>query len=124
MAGSFQDLLVELFDTVGGVSFRKMFGGIGIFRQGIMFALVADDTLYLKADEVSAIDFKAEGSGPFIYDGKTKPHVMPYWRLPERLYDEPGEFRHWALNAFAAAERVKEENPRKKARARKRKTNA
>ena len=73
MAGGFQDLLAELFEPVGGVSFRKMFGGLGIFRQGMMFALVADDTLYLKADDDTAVAFKAEGCGPFVYDGKGPP---------------------------------------------------
>ena len=59
MPGGFHDLLVDLFETVGKVGFRKMFGGLGVFRHGLMFALVADDTLYLKADETSAIAFKA-----------------------------------------------------------------
>lgn len=121
MAGGFQDLLVELFEPVGGVSFRRMFGGVGIFRHGLMFALVADDTLYLKADDDTSIAFKAEGSGPFVYDGKDRPVAMQYWRLPERLYDEPDEFRQWALNAFAVAERAREKNPKRGPRMAKRK---
>ena len=124
MANGFQDLLAELFDQIDGVSFRKMFGGIGIFRQGIMFALVDDETLYLRADETSSIDFKAESCGPFVYDGKNRPHIMPYWRLPERLYDEPDDFRRWALNAFAVAERARRENPKRKRGPGKRKINA
>jgi DNA transformation protein len=124
MAGGFQDLLVELFGPVGGVSFRKMFGGLGIFRQGLMFALVDDDTLYLKVDDDTSIAFKAEGSGPFVYDGKGRPVAMQYWRLPERLYDEPDEFRQWALNAFAVAERAREQKPKRKQRPGKRKTSA
>jgi DNA transformation protein and related proteins len=124
MAGGFQDLLVDLFEPVGGVSLRRMFGGIGIFRQGIMFALVADEVLYLKADETSSTAFKAEGCGPFVYDGKSKQHVMPYWRLPERLYDEPDEFHDWALTAFRVAEQAKKERPKRAPRPRKRKTSA
>jgi DNA transformation protein len=126
MAGGFQELLVELFEPVGGVTFRRMFGGLGIFRQGLMFALVADDALYLKADETTAIAFKAEGAGPFVYDGKHRPVVMQYWRLPERLYDDPDEFRQWALDAFSVAERAREEKPRpkRKSRAGKRKISA
>ena len=81
-----------------------------------MFALVAEDTLYLKADEDTAIAFKAEGCGPFLYDGKDRPVAMRYWRLPERLYDEPDEFRQWALNAFAVAERAQAERPKRKSR--------
>jgi DNA transformation protein len=114
MAGGFDELLADLFEPVGGVSFRKMFGGMGIFRQGIMFALVSDDVLYLKADETTTADFQAEGSGPFVYHARNKPHVMGYWRLPERLYDEPDEFRDWALAAFAVAERSKEDRPKRK----------
>jgi DNA transformation protein len=123
MANGFRELLAELFEPVGGVSFRKMFGGTGIFRRGIMFALVADDVLYLKADESTAADFEAEGSGPFVYQARNKPHAMPYWRLPDRLYDEPDEFCAWALAAFAVAERSQEERPKKKRRP-KRKTDA
>lgn len=126
MASGFQELLVDLFEPVGGVSFRKMFGGLGIFRQGLMFALVADDVLYFKADETTSIAFQAEGCGPFIYDGKDRPVVMQYWRLPERLYDEPDEFRKWALDAFSVAERAREEKPKqkRKSRAGKRKISA
>jgi DNA transformation protein len=124
MAGGFQDLLVDLFEPVGGVSFRRMFGGIGIFRQGMMFALVADEALYLKVDDATSTAFKAEGCGPFVYDGKSKQHVMPYWRLPERLYDDPDEFRDWALTAFRVAERAREEKPKRKSRPPKRRTSA
>jgi DNA transformation protein and related proteins len=124
MAVGFQDLLIELFEPVGSVSFRRMFRGLGIFRQGLMFALVADDTLYLKADDDTATAFKAEGCGPFIYDGKDRPVVMQYWRLPERLYDDPEEFRQWALNAFAVAERARAEKPKRKPRVARRKISA
>jgi DNA transformation protein len=113
MAEGFQAQLEELFAPLEGVSFRKMFGGLGIFRQGIMFALVADGVLYLKADQTNAPAYDAEGSRPWAYEGMGKPHVMPYWRLPDRLFDEPEEFRDWALAAFAAAERGKAGAPRK-----------
>jgi len=124
MGGGFQGFLAELFEPVGGVSFRKMFGGIGIFREGLMFALVADDTLYLKADDTTSVDFKAEGCGTFIYHGKDRPVAMQYWRLPERLYDEPEEFRQWALNAFDVGERARAEKPKRKPQAAKRKVSA
>lgn len=124
MASGFQEFLVELFEPIGGVTFRKMFGGVGIFRDGLMFALVADDTLYLKADEGTAVDFQAEGSGPFVYDGKDRPVAMQYWRLPERLYDDPEAFREWALTAFEVAVRARAEKPKRKPRPSKRKTNA
>jgi DNA transformation protein len=113
MPSGFQDLLEDLFAPVGGVSFRRMFGGVGIFRQGIMFALIADDALYMKADETTARAYEAEGTGPFIYEGRGKSVAMPYWGLPERLYDEPEEFREWALASFGVAERAKGGKPKR-----------
>lgn len=117
MAGSFQDHLSDLFAPLDGVMFRKMFGGLGIFKEGLMFALVADDVLYLKADEATSPAFVAEGSGQFIYAGMPgRVATMPYWRIPERLLDDPGEFADWARRAFAVAERAQKQKSRKNGR--------
>ena len=105
MAG-FQDHLEELFAPVGA-TLRKMFGGVGVFKQGLMFALVADDVLYMKADEQTAPKFGAEGFGQWVYRGRDRLVPMPYWQVPDRLFDEPDEFREWALIAFDVAERTK-----------------
>ena len=51
MASEFQSFLEDLFAPVGGVRFRRMFGGLGIYRDGVMFALVADDVLHFKVDD-------------------------------------------------------------------------
>ncbi len=107
MPGGFQELLEELFAPLEGVSFKRMFSGIGIFRQGMMFGLVHDDVLYLKADDASSPAFAAEGSARWTYPGMRGATVMPYWRVPERLLDEPEEFREWALTAFTVAENRK-----------------
>jgi DNA transformation protein len=65
-----------------------------------MFALIASDTLYLKADEKTKADFESEGMKPFTYKGKGKPVSMSYWELPEALYDDPDNFVEWARIAF------------------------
>lgn len=106
MAGEFQDFISELFEPLGGVAFRRMFGGVGIFRGGIMFALIIDDALYLKTDEASRPRFVAEGVGPFVFDSRGKTVTTSYWRLPERLFDEPDAFAEWAAEALAIAERL------------------
>ena len=102
------DLLNELFEPVGGVTIKRMFGGLGVFKGGLMFALVADDVLYLKADEATAPRFEAEGFHRWVYDGHKRPVAMPYWQAPDRLYDEPDEFVTWARAAFAVAQRKRE----------------
>lgn len=105
MAGGFEDHLKDLFGPVEGVTFRRMFGGLGIFRYGVMFGLVADELLYLKVDRLNQPDFEAEGCDAFVYTAKGKRTTMSYRQLPERLYDEPEEFTTWALAASAAAQR-------------------
>jgi DNA transformation protein and related proteins len=116
MAGGFNELLEELFEPIGGVSLRRMFGGIGVFRDGVMFSLVDDDVLFLKADETTLERFEAEGSTPWIYQGRHRANVSTsYWRIPERLYDEPEEFREWAVAAFVVAERAKKPKAKKAA---------
>lgn len=95
-----EDLLAEF----GPVQIRKMFGGAGVYADGVMFAILADDTLYLKADDGFAPDFAAEGKKPFTYHTKgRKPVAMSYWEVPDRLLDDPVELAVWARRAHAIA---------------------
>lgn len=107
--------LDELFAPVAGVTIRSMFGGLGIFRDGIMFALTTDGGLYFRADEVSSPAFVAEGCEQWVYEGKDRRVHMSYWRVPERLLDDREEFRDWALTAFGIARRAKAAKPKKAA---------
>ncbi len=95
--------LRELFEPLGGVSFRRMFGGVGIFRGGLMFALIADDVLYFKATDKGAAAFEAEGCERWSYANSRRKVAMPYWRTPDRLFDEPQAFAAWAEIAWQAA---------------------
>ena len=104
---AFKEFLEELYGPMGGVSVRSMFGGLGVFKDAVMFGLAVDDVLYLRADEASAARFTTEKSAQFVYRGmKGREVAMPYWRLPDRLYDDPGEFTAWSEAAFAVAMRA------------------
>ena len=99
--------ILELFAAFGPVGVRRMFGGLGIYSDGTMFALAADGAIYLKADDATTAAFRREGAGPFTYAAKGgKRVVMSYWRLPDRLYDDPDELAVWARDALAAARRA------------------
>lgn len=117
----FVDLLQDLLSGLGPVSVKRMFGGAGIYVDGLMFGLVIGDVLYLKADEATKSEFEAEGLGPFVYDGKAKPVTVNYWRVPERLYDDAAEMTAWARVALAVARRAAAANdaptPQRAARA-------
>lgn len=102
---TFVALLEECLAGVGPITVRRMFGGAGVYADGTMFALVADDELYFKADEATRGAFEAEGLGPFVYDARGKPMTMSYWRIPGRLFDDPAEMTAWARSALAVARR-------------------
>ena len=111
------DHLIELFAAFGRVTVRRMFSGFGIYADGIMFALAARDVVYLKADDTSSAAFAREGQGPFTYQAKRgkpggKRVIMSYWRLPDRLYDDPDELADWARVALAVARRAKAPKPK------------
>jgi len=115
------DFIRDLFAPFGPVTVRRMFSGAGIFADGLMFGLVIRDVIYLKADDLNRADFEREGCAPFTYtrgkkSGRPSQHALPYWRLPERLYDDPDELALWARRAFAAAERKKMAPPKRSAR--------
>jgi len=100
------DELKELFSTFGPISVRRMFGGAGIFADGLMIALVSDGEIFLKADDQTIPTLKAENSRPFTYGAKNRRVVMSYWRLPERLLDDPEELGGFAREALGAAHRA------------------
>jgi DNA transformation protein len=97
--------ITELFSAFGPVSVRRMFGGAGIYAQGVMFALLTGDVVYLKSSEETGAAFDREGCGPFTYATKDGSHtITSYRRLPERLYDDPEELALWAAAALRVAE--------------------
>ena len=99
----YRTFIVEQLAGFAPVNIRAMFGGAGVYSDGVMFGLIADETLYLKVSDDNRPAFEAEGMGPFVYEGKTKPVSMSYYEVPERLYDEPDELAEWARAAFAVA---------------------
>ena len=104
---SFAEFLREQLASLGHVTMRRMFGKTGVFCDGLMFAMVTDDTLYFRVDEHNRADFKEAASFPPLnYQKKGSSIDLSFWRAPERLFDEPDEFVTWARTALAAARRV------------------
>jgi len=104
------EFIRDLFAPFGPVTLKRMFGGAGLYSEGLMFALLFDGAIFLKVDEASIPDFEREGSRPFVYTraksrGRVGRHSLSYWRLPERLYDDPDDLALWAARALAIAQR-------------------
>lgn len=107
----FVEYVLELLGPLKNVRSRKMFGGYGIFKQDIMFGLVADEVLYLKVDQETIPDYKAQGLGPFVYEKKGKKMAMSYYQALEDSMDSSSELCAWAEKAYRAALRTKQKNP-------------
>jgi len=116
------DYIRDLFAELGTVHIRRMFGGAGIYAGDVMFGLVSDDLIYLKADAGTVPAFEREKCLPFQYTTKKgKRAVMSYWRLPDRLYDDPVELAQWAKQAIAVARQSAVKKPAAKVRAKRNK---
>lgn len=110
----FIDYLHELLDPVGRIAVRRMFGGHGLYCDGIFFAIVIEERLYLKADAQSRPRFEQAGCAPFVYDGHGRRIEMSYWSAPEEAMDSADDMRPWALLALQAARRAAEAKPPRK----------
>ncbi len=93
----------ELLEKWGQVTARRMFGGHGLYHEGLMFAIVMDNQLYLKADAVNRPEFEALNLTPFTYPMKGKDVALSYWMAPDAIFDEPAEATRWAISAWEAA---------------------
>ncbi len=104
---TYADFLREQLAPLGRLSLRRMFGKTGVFCDGVMFAMVTENTLYFRVDEQNRESFKeAEAFPPLNYAKGGVMIDLSFWRVPERLFDEPDELVTWARAALAAAHRV------------------
>ena len=108
----FVDYLHEVFAEFGKINARKMFGGYGVYRDGVMFGLVADDQLYLKVDDTIRKDFEAKDLDAFEYNKQGKPMKMSYYLAPEAIYDDPEVAAQWARKSWDIAWKNKQKKSR------------
>jgi|SRR5579871_1181373 len=100
------EALKELFKPFGEISVKRMFGGAGVYAEGVCFAIEQGGEVFLKVDKQSEPSFAEAGSSPFIYMAKGKPMATSFWRLPAVAHEEPDELRRWALLGLEGARRA------------------
>jgi DNA transformation protein and related proteins len=118
---SFAEFLREQLAPLGRLTMRRMFGKTGVFCDGVMFGMVRENTLYFRVDDHNRAAFKeAQSFPPLNYEKKGSTIDLSFWRVPERLFDEPDDLVTWAQAALAAARRVATKRqrtaPRRKSR--------
>ncbi len=112
----FVDHVLELLKDFDSVSARRMFGGYGIFREGLMFALIADGELYVKADDANREQFTKSELPQFAYNKAGKTVMMSYYALPESALEDVNEMLFWASLGFDAALRAGQQKQPKKSK--------
>ena len=107
-SAAFLDHLRELMRAGGrAVSARAMFGGHGLYVDGLFVAIVDDDVLYLRADDANRAEFASLGLPPFEYATKEgKRHAMSYLRAPDEALDSAQAMAPWVRTALGAALRA------------------
>jgi len=102
----FVDYVVEQLRLLGVVTARRMFGGVGLYYDGVFFGLIDDDTLFLRVDDSNRSDFERCGSKPFV-PMRDKPEVsMNYFDVPAEVLDDPDSLSNWARKSAAIARSV------------------
>ncbi len=105
---SFHDYVIDdVLAGISGITSRAMFGGWGIYKNGVFFALIAEGELYFKVDEKNQGDFEKLKSHPFVYLGAKKPMTMAYWLLPEEIMEDKAKLQAWVDSSVAASKRSK-----------------
>ena len=108
----FAEFLCEQLASLGRLTMRRMFGKTGVFCDGVMLGMVTENTLYFRVDDENRETFREAAAFPPLNYAKQGQLIdLAFWRVPERLFDEPDELATWARAALAAAHRVAAKRP-------------
>ncbi len=102
---SYRDFVLEQLGRVTPVTGKSMFGGVGIYAQGLFFALIADDRLYFKVNDATRPDFERQGMEPFRPFGED--HAMGYYEVPADVLEDVAQLDLWMRKAIDVAARAK-----------------
>lgn len=121
VSDDYRSFVLEQLQTAGQVTARRMFGGVGLYLDGLFFALIDDDTVYLKADESNRARFEQAGSRPFCPFPDRPEQAMGYWQVPAEVLEDADELAIWAREAMMVALAARTRRPaRRRAPARRR----
>ena len=106
------DLLAEL----SGIRARAMFGGWGLYKQEVIFAIIVEDQLYFKVDETNQVQYEQHGSRPYTYTSHGKSIAMSYWEVPADIIEDCEAIARWAKESCHISRYGKAKSPRSKSR--------
>lgn len=95
--------VMEQMSALGGIHAKRMFGGWGIFKDDLMFAVVIQDELYFKVDDENLARFESRGLKPFTYEARGRRVALRYFQAPAETLDDAQAMAEWAADAWACA---------------------
>ncbi|GAB4163581.1 MAG: hypothetical protein Tsb006_2730 [Rickettsiaceae bacterium] len=107
MSKDYLNYVLDTLSVCGAVTARAMFGGYGIYKDGVIFAIIAEDELYFKVDGSNINQYKELGSEPFVFQSKGKSTTMSYWKLPLEIMEEESLLVDWVNQSCLASIRGK-----------------
>ncbi|USD66264.1 TfoX/Sxy family DNA transformation protein [Vibrio sp. SCSIO 43136] len=105
---------LRLFEALGTIKSRSMFGGFGVFADEVMFALVVGETLYIRADSVKAQYYREQGLEPYVYKKRGFPVVTKYFAVPQEQWQNPSDIFAEATHALSIARQEKQQQAQAK----------
>ena len=111
VSDDFRIFVLEQLQPAGRATERRMFGGVGLYLDGLFFALIDDDTLYFKADDSNRVRFEQAGSKPFCPFPDRPTQAMGYWQVPAEVLEDAEELAIWAREAMTVALAARTKRP-------------
>ena len=116
VSADYHDFVVEQLAALPRLSSRRMFGGVGLYADGLFFGLIDDDVLYLKVDDTNRPDFERLGMSRFQPFADRPDKSMSYYTVPADVLEDAEQLCEWARRSMAAAVRSGPRRPRKPSR--------
>ena len=101
------EYLQDQLSSLGQLRGRAMFGGHGLYLDGLFIGIIDDETLYLKADDASRPAFETAGMEPFTYASRGRRITLSFWQAPADVIEDPQELHRWVREAALAAGRAR-----------------
>lgn len=104
VTNSFLSFVLDQLDGCGSIVSKRMFGGVGLYAGDVFFAVMMDDTIYLKVDDVTRARYEAAGSRAFNpFPERSATGSMQYYEVPLAVLEDADELTRWARESIRAA---------------------
>ena len=107
MSSNYLEYVMEILASHGEMTSKPMFGGHGIYKNGVIVAFIAYDELYFKVDESNKSQYKDFDSEPFIFEAKGKKTAMSYWKVPMEILEDENQIGVWLDQSYEISLKTK-----------------